>query len=151
MKKIVISFSFAIALLIAGLSFNFPAIATTQNYEWHGNKGYTVKATFDYREPEESNQIIEKGAGKTKQLNSLTATFYDPNGEIIRTYNNVVDGVSKANYFQLSFDPKLKQLLGNIDLGGEVAGDIYLKGEIDRHLSLIEVAPNGEEQIIDRD
>ncbi|GAB4525970.1 MAG: hypothetical protein Tsb0014_05800 [Pleurocapsa sp.] len=147
-KKIIISLIVAIAL--CNCVFVFPAAAITQKYQWTGTKGYSVTAIFSYDETKVSEIISEQGNGKTDQLQSLTVTFYNPDGERIREYQNVIDGVAQGNYFQFNFDPKTQQVLNDIDLGGEVAGDIYLKGKSNDSLSLVTVEPSGKEKIIDR-
>jgi hypothetical protein len=127
-----------------------PATAITQKYQWTGTKGYSATAIFSYDETKVSNIISEQGNGKTKRLQSLTVTFYNPQGKIMHEYQNVIDGIAQGNYFQFNFDPENQQIIDNIDLGGEVAGEIYLKGKIGDSLSLIEVKPSGVEKIVDR-
>lgn len=126
-----------------------PAIALTQNIQWQGSAGYTVTGRFSYDDADLTT-ITEHGAGKTEQLQSLSISVYDPDGNLLHTYNNVVDGVARGNYFEFNFDTKTQQLLNSIDLGGESPGELYLKGKPDRELSLIEVEPSGKERVIDR-
>lgn len=135
--------------LTASLTFIAPAMAATQTFQWQGAKGYLVRGKFEY--DERSQFISQTGTGETEGLQSLTISFYDPTHKLIHTYNNVTDGIAHGNYFELHFDPTTQKLIGNIDLGGEVAGDTYLKGTVDRELVLIEVEPSGKEQVIDRD
>ncbi len=139
----------AIALIVSFI-FIPPATAATQIFQWQGAQGYTVKGIFEYNN-ERSPVISQQGAGQTENLQSLTVSFYDPTDKLIHTYNNVNDGVAKGNYFEFHFDPTTQKLMGNIDLGGEVAGETYLKGTVGRELSLIEVDSSGKERIIDRD
>ena len=93
--------------------------------------------------------IREHGQGKTEVIDSMKVSFYNPDGELIADYNNIVNGVVMSNYFEFSFDPATKQLSGSIDIGGESAGEIYLKGDANRELSLIEVNELGEEKAVD--
>ncbi|MEO1673758.1 MAG: hypothetical protein AAFR77_23775, partial [Cyanobacteria bacterium J06631_2] len=76
----------------------------------------------------------------------LKVSFYSPDREMIASYDNIVDGVVQANYFEFHYDPATQQLLGEMDLGGESAGEIYLKGNVKQGLVLIEVEPSGEEK-----
>ena len=94
--------------------------------------------------------IRERGTGKTQAIDSLVVSFYNPAGETIASYSNIADGVATGNYFEFNFNPATEQLLGEIDLGGDSPGEMYLKGEVDRELSLIEVEASGEEKVIDR-
>ena len=136
--------------LIINIGFIFPATAVTQTLQLKGATGYLVKAQFSYNETQVSETIAEHGLGKTQVLDSLQVSFYAPSGEIIETYENIVDGVATGTYFEFNFDPVTQQILGNIDLGGESAGEMYLKGNIDRGISLIEVEASGEEKVIDQ-
>ncbi|WP_036481246.1 hypothetical protein [Myxosarcina sp. GI1] len=138
----------AIALIVISI-FIPSATAATQTFQWQGAKGYTVKGVFEYER--RSPVISQKGAGQTENLQSLKVNFYDPANKLIQTYNNVTDGLAKGNYFEFHFDPTTQKLMGNIDLGGEVAGETYLKGTVECELSLIEVDSSGKEHIIDRD
>ncbi|WP_019508547.1 hypothetical protein [Pleurocapsa sp. PCC 7319] len=141
--------SWAIAIIISFL-FIFPATALTQDLQFNGSTGYQVKARFSYNKTQTPEMIAEHGLGKTQVLDSMEVNFYDPSGEIIETYKNIVDGVATGTYFEFNFDPVTQQILGNIDLGGESAGEIYLKGNIDRGISLIEVEASGVEKVIDQ-
>ncbi len=139
----------AIAIIISFL-FISPATAITRNLQLRSATGYLVKATFSYDETKTPEIIAEQGKGKTNVLDSLRVSFYQPSGEIIETYENIVDGVATGTYFEFNFEPKTQKLLGNIDLGGEFSGEMYLKGDVNQELSLIEVAASGEEKVIDR-
>ena len=138
-----------IVFIVSGYLFISPATAVTRDFQLNGATGYLVKATFSYDETKTSGAIAEQGKGKTKILDSLTVSFYQPSGELIKTYENIVDGVATGTYFEFNFDPVTQQLAGNIDLGGELPGEMYLKGDINQELSLIEVEASGEEKVID--
>ena len=141
--------SFAIAVIIS-LCFISPATAVTQKLQLNSATGYIVETTFSYDENQTPIAIKEQGLGKTNAINSMKVSFYKPSGELIASYDNIVNGVSKGSYFEFNFDPKTQQLSGNIDLGGESIGEMYLKGEIEQGLSLIEVKTTGKEKIIDQ-
>lgn len=136
--------------LVVGFCFISPAIATTQEIQLNSLEGYVVKTTFSYDKEQGSAMIKEQGVGKTNAIDWMKVSFYNPSGELIATYDNIVDGVSQGNYFEFNFEPATQQLSGNIDLGGEFAGEMYLKGEVEQGLSLIEVAATGEEKVVDR-
>ena len=136
------------AIALSGNIFN-SALAATQDFQWTSRKGYLVKGTFDYDEIMAAEIISEAGKGKTQQLKSLTLSLYSPNGELIHTYDNVVDRVALGNYFEFNFDTKTQHFVGNLDLGGEIAGDMYIKGQVDGELYLIEVESGGRERVLD--
>ena len=138
----------AIALILS-LWIVPSALAVTQKLEFDTSAGYKIKTIFSYDETLNLNAIREQGHGKTKAINSMKVSFYKPSGELIANYDNIVDGVVKGNYFEFNFDPNTQQILGSLDIGGESAGEIYLKGEAARKLSLIEVNNLGEEKEID--
>lgn len=127
------------------------AEATTQRFQWTGKTGYYAQGTFSYDEEQASTTISEQGAGKTTTLNSLIVTFYNPSGEAINTYKNVVNGVAEGNYFEFHFDRVNQKLFGSLDLGGELAGEMYLKGKVARELALIKVEQSGIDSTLDQD
>lgn len=136
------------AIAIAILCFIPPASAVTQELQFETQQGYQVKASFSYDAPTE--KIAERGAGQTKTVDSLKVRFYNPAGEAIASYDNIVDGVVRGDYFEFNYDPITKQIQGAIDLGGETAGEMYLKGDADGNLSLMQIEQSGDEIIIDR-
>ena len=145
-KKILTAIAIA---LVTGLIFIDSAEAVTNTFEWTGASGYSMKGSFTYDETIAPETITEHGSGKTQALQSLTVTFYAPSGETIHTYENAIDGIATGNYFEFNFDPVRQQPYGNIDLGGEFSGEMYLKGIVNEELSLIEVKQSGEERVID--
>jgi hypothetical protein len=144
--KLLITIALAF-LAVFGLTI--PAEAITQQFQWSGAAGYSLQGTFSYDDKAIFNKISERGAGQTKQLKSLSVTFYTPDGKPIHTYHNVVDGIAIGNYFEFNFDPETKQAFGEIDLGGELSGETYLKGIVDAETTIV-VENDGREQIIDR-
>ncbi len=125
-----------------------PARAATQKLQFNTDKGYTVRAIFSYDESLVKDTIEERGHGKTAVIDSMKVSFYNPSDELIASYDNIVDGVVIGNYFEFNFNPATEQLAGNIDIGGESAGEMYLKGKAERELLLIEVSKSGEEKAI---
>jgi hypothetical protein len=152
LKKIVVAFAIAICIAIAGqLTLVVAAEAITINFQWTGQTGYFARGAFSYDEKTAPKIISEKGAGETKQLQSLVVTFYTPSGKPISTYEDVVNGVAQANYFEFNFNTVTQQLYGRIDIGGELSGETYLKGTVDRDLSLFTIKKTGSELILDAD
>ena len=139
----------AIALVI-NFYFVSSAIAATQSIQLNSIKGYKVETTFSYSDDAIPLTIKEQGQGKTNTVNSMQISFYDPAGKLIATYDNIVDSIARGNYFEFNFDPATQKMLNEIDLGGESAGEIYLKGDIEQGLALIEVSATGKEKEIDR-
>lgn len=136
--------------IITSLGIIYPATAITQDVQLTTTTGYLIETTFSYDKGQNPLVIREQGAGKTNVLDSLQVKFYKPSGELIASYDNIVNGVVTGTYFEFNFDPATQQLSGNLDLGGEVSGEMYLKGGLTQGLSLIEVDATGEEKIIDR-
>ncbi len=139
----------AIAVAI-GLGIGNPALAVTQKLQLETATGYLIETVFSYDDVNHPTIIHEQGKGKTEIVESMQVSFYQPSGKLIATYDNIVDGVAQGNYFEFNFQPQTGQLFGNIDLGGEFPGEMYLKGEVERQLSLIEVERSGKEKEIGR-
>jgi hypothetical protein len=137
-----------IILLAISLYFIAPATVITQEMQLYSTTGHIIKTIFSYDETQAVTLIKERGTGKTQTLDTLKISFYQPSGELIATYDNIINGIATDNYLEFNFDPVTKKLLGNIDLGGEVAGEIYLKGKVEEGLSIIEVTTSGEEKVI---
>ena len=138
----------AIAIVVATLCSVLPASAVTQELQFESQQGYRVETSFSYDAPTE--KIAERGAGQSKVVDSLKVSFYNPAGEAIASYDNIVDGVVRGDYFEFNYDPTTERLQGAIDLGGESAGEMYLKREADGDLSLIQIEESGAEIVIDR-
>ena len=152
LKNILIALSITIFITVTNsLILVTSAEAMTQSFQWTGTTGYSAQGKFSYDEGQVSTTISEQRAGKTHTLQSLSVTFYSPSGETISTYENVVNGVARGNYFEFHFDPVKQKLLGSIDLGGEFVNEMYLKGQVDRELSLIEVEQSGLDRTLDKD
>ncbi len=137
-----------VIFLAISLYFIAPATAITQKLQLYSTTGHIIKTTFSYDQTPDLTPIKEQGTGKTQILDTLTISFYQPSGELIATYNNIVNGVVTGNYLEFNFDPATKKLLGNLDLGGELAGEMYLKGNVEEGLSLVEITASGEERVI---
>lgn len=151
-KSLFVTLFIAIFLVLAsGLILIPSAEAVTVDFQWRGTTGYSAKGSFSYDEKTAPTIISEKGSGKTKDLKSLVITFYDPSDKPINSYENALDGMAKGEYFEFNFDTATQQLVGQIDLGGELSGETYLKGTVDETLSLLTVEKSGSEHILDED
>ena len=128
-----------------------PVQALTQSFQWTGLTGFSAQGTLSYDDNLASEIITEKGIGRTKQLQSATISFYSPTNELLAQYQDVIDGESQKEYFELNFDTAKHKFVGNLDLGGETPGEIFLKGTIGNQLSLVKIKATGEEYIIDCD
>ncbi|MEQ8971239.1 MAG: hypothetical protein RIE73_12700 [Coleofasciculus sp. C1-SOL-03] len=144
--QLVIVTSLALSLLLTSIA---PAEAMTVNFTWQGNQGYSATGTFNYDQKTAPAILSEKGVGTTQALESLTVSFADPSNHPIKTYNTINDGVSTGKYFQFNFNTMTQDIIGSIDVGGELPGDIYLKGKVDTDLSLIQISASGKENVID--
>lgn len=140
---------YSIAIALATLCLVPIASAVTQNLQFNSQKGYRIETSFSY-DAANTDMFTEHGAGQTNVLDSLKVSFYDPAGKAIASYDNIVDGTVRGDYFEFNYDPVTQQLSGELDLGGESAGEMYLKGEANGDLSLIRIEESGEEQVIDR-
>lgn len=136
-------------VLLSGWIFVSPAMAATENFQWQGKAGYAIAGVVNYDETTASEIISATSNKTTNQIQSLTVTFYSPEGKPIHTYHNVIDSVVQGHYLEFNFDTTTHQPVGQIDLGGESAGETYFKGIVDDKLSWIAVEPSGAEHIID--
>ncbi len=127
---------FSLAIGIGGIA---PADARTIQFQWSGDGGYRARGSFQYDEKTSPTVIHEEGSGRTEAIEKLVISFHDSAGREIARYDNVIDGVSGANYFQLNFDTRTGEFFGAIDIGGESAGETYLKGIVNKNLSLFRV------------
>lgn len=137
------------AIALINLAWVFPAVATTQKVQIKSLAGYQVEINFSY-DATQKMQILSEQGREAKLVNDLTVNFYDPDGKMIASYDNIVDGIIQSPYFEFNYEPETQQLQGKVDLGGTSAGEMYLKGNIDQEFSLIMIEPSGEERIVDQ-
>lgn len=168
-----------LAIALINLIEVIPAAATTENFQLNSFQGYRVETSFNYDETKNIDAIT-KGVAVAKQVqtkalaactqpiakrgrspiaehgkeaslvDSIRVRFYSPDGKLIASYDNIVDGIIQNSYFEFNYDLNTQQLIGKVDLGGESAGEIYLKGDADQELSLVLIEPSGEERVIDQ-
>ena len=137
-----------VAIALSNLLVTLPARAVTQDLQLKSDRGYRIEASFGYND-ELQETISERGKGEANAVDFMQVRFYDREDNEIASYDNILDGVVQGNYFEFNYDPGSQQLLGNVDLGGEAAGEIYLKGNVEEGFALIEVEPSGSERTID--
>jgi hypothetical protein len=143
----VVTVVMAIALInLAGV---LPAAAATQKVQIKSLDGYQVEINFSYDATQGTPMLSEQGK-EAKLVDDLKVNFYDPDGKMIASYDNIVDGIIQSKYFEFSYELETQRLRGKVDLGGTAAGEMYLKGDIDQGLSLIMVEPSGEERVVDQ-
>lgn len=143
--KLIVSF----AIVLINFGYVLPVNALVQELQINSDQGYTVKTTFSYNEVSSREAIAEQGKGKTKAVDNLKVSFYDPSGSMVASYDNIVNGIVQGNYFEFHYDPKTQKLFGEIDLGGDSVGEMYLKGKLEQGLSLIRVETSGQESTIE--
>ena len=148
-QNVAVKLAASLAIVIIHLGYVLPANAVTQKLQINSANGYKVETTFSYDADSNSGAIAEHGKGATQAIDNLTVSFYDPSGSMVASYDNIVDGIAQGNYLEFNYDPATQKLLGEIDLGGEFVGEMYLKGNVDQELSLIMVKPSGEEEVIE--
>lgn len=143
----VVSAVMAIALI--NLAWVFPAVAVTQKVQVKSLNGYQVEINFSYDGTQNTLILSEQGK-EAKLVDDLKVNFYDPDGKMIASYDNIVDGIIHSKYFEFNYELETQRLQGKVDLGGTSAGEMYLKGDINQGFSLIMVEPSGEERIVDQ-
>lgn len=148
-RNLAVKLIFALVMVLTNLCWVLPAGATTEQLQINSDHGYRVTTAFSYDETKGLRAIAEKGKGATNTVNYLKVSFYDPAGVMVASYDNIVDGMVPGKYFEFHYDPINHELLGEIDLGGESEGEIYLKGKINQELSLIKVESDGKESTLD--
>ena len=150
-KKVFVELLIVICFLVASeFMLNMPAEAITQDFQWVGSAGYMMKGTFSYEEAKDREIIAEQGIGAANRLNSLTVTFYSPSGDAIARYEDVVKGDIEKEFFEFNFNTTTQKAIGDIDLGGEQLGELFLRGTVGNSLSLVKIEPSGKEHILDR-
>lgn len=146
-----------LAISLINLVEVIPAAATTENFQLNSFQGYRVETSFNYDETKnidaiakrERSPIAEHGK-KASLVDSIRVRFYNPDGKLIASYDNIVDGIIQNSYFEFNYDLNNQQLIGKVDLGGESAGEMYIRGDADQELSLVLIEPSGEERVIDQ-
>lgn len=125
----------ALSIGIVGVA---PAQAITFDFNSIGQKGFSVAGSFSYDENTAPTTISESGGGKTNALQSLTASFFDPSGKQLATYNTVAGGVSESPFFAFNFNTVSQTLFGSFNVGGGTVapGVIFALGTVGTSLSI---------------
>ena len=117
----------AIAITINGL-----ADAAEFNFNWKGDTGYSAKGSFNYDTTIAPSVISETGLGATKNLQSLSISFFDPLNTLINSFTSVLSGVSNYRYFRFNFDSAKEKIFGPFDVGKDdmLPGDTWLNNNL---------------------
>ncbi|MEH2206945.1 MAG: PEP-CTERM sorting domain-containing protein [Nostoc sp.] len=151
-----------LALAIA-ITTNNQAHAAEFNFNWKGDTGYSAKGSFNYDTTTAPSVISEAGLGATKNLQSLSISFFDPLSNLINSFTPVLSGISNYGFLRFNFDSTKEQIFGPFDVGkdDEFPGDKWLNNNlalIDEGFSnqvlakefhLIDRNAAGTEQILD--
>lgn len=128
--------------------FFFPAtaMATETRLQWQGDQGYQVQARLTYPDTLTEGMAAIEGRGKPQNLDALTVEIYNPNGQKLAVYNNLIAGQSgQDDFLQLHFDVAQQQLQGWLDIGGVKPGEYFLKGQPGISLDLFYLDVQGKE------
>ncbi|MBD2532618.1 hypothetical protein H6G97_24740 [Nostoc flagelliforme FACHB-838] len=108
------------------------AHAAEFNFNWKGDTGYSAQGSFNYDTTTAANVISEAGLGATKNLQSLTISFFDPLSNLINSFTPVLSGVSNYSYLRFNFDSTKEQIFGPFDVGkdDELPGDTWLNNNL---------------------
>ncbi|MEJ6487279.1 PEP-CTERM sorting domain-containing protein [Nostoc punctiforme UO1] len=123
--------STALALAIAITTHDL-ADAAEFNFNWKGDSGYSAKGSFNYDTTTAPNVISEAGLGATKNLQSLSISFFDPFSTPINSFTPVVNSVSNYSFLRFNFDNTTQQIFGPFDVGkdDELPGDTWLNNNL---------------------
>lgn len=128
-------FALAIAQVATSLAFGATSIIASTDraqaaditFNWKGEAGYSVSGSFSYDETTTPAIISESGAGPTKALESLSVSYFNPSQELIGSGNEVVNGVSRNQFFEFNFDTTTGNFFGAFDVGtGNGIGDVFI-------------------------
>ncbi|MBN3942687.1 MAG: hypothetical protein V7L21_14690 [Nostoc sp.] len=121
----------ALALAIA-ITTNDLAHAAEFNFNWKGDTGYSAKGSFNYDTSTAPSVISETGLRATKNLQSLSISFFDPLSNLINSFTPVLSGISNYSYLRFNFDSTKEQIFGPFDVGkdNDLAGDTWLNNNL---------------------
>ncbi|QKQ72442.1 PEP-CTERM sorting domain-containing protein [Nostoc sp. TCL240-02] len=108
------------------------ADAAEFNFNWKGDTGYSAKGSFNYDTTTAPSVISETGLGATKNLQSLSISFFDPFSTLINSFTPVLSGVSNYSFLRFNFDNTTQQIFGPFDIGkdDELPGDTWLNNNL---------------------
>ncbi|MEH2450711.1 PEP-CTERM sorting domain-containing protein [Nostoc sp.] len=118
-------------MLAIAITTNDIADAAEFNFNWKGDSGYSAKGSFNYDTTTAPSVISEAGLGATKNLQSLSISFFDPLSTLINSFTPVVSGVSNYRYLRFNFDSTTQQI-GPFDVGKDnsLPGDTWLNNNL---------------------
>ncbi|MEH2095533.1 MULTISPECIES: hypothetical protein [unclassified Nostoc] len=122
-----------IALVLAiAISTHNLADAAEFNFNWKGDTGYSAKGSFNYDTTTAPSVISEAGLGTTKNLQSLSISFFDPFSTLINSFTPVLSGVSNYSFLRFNFDSTKEQIFGPFDIGKDdgLPGDTWLNNNL---------------------
>ncbi|MEH2201068.1 PEP-CTERM sorting domain-containing protein [Nostoc sp.] len=121
----------ALVLAIAIGTHNL-ADAAEFNFNWKGDTGYSAKGSFNYDTTTAPSVISETGLGTTKNLQSLSVSFFDPFSTLINSFTPVASGVSNYSFLRFNFDSTKEQIFGPFDIGKDdgLPGDTWLNNNL---------------------
>ncbi|AVH74069.1 PEP-CTERM sorting domain-containing protein [Nostoc sp. 'Lobaria pulmonaria (5183) cyanobiont'] len=121
----------ALALAIA-ITTNNLAHAAEFKFNWKGDTGYSAKGSFNYDTTTAPSVISETGSKPTKNLQSLSISFFDPLSNLINSFTPVVSGISNYDYFRFNFDSTTQKIFGPFDVGkdNKSLGDTWLNNNL---------------------
>ncbi len=108
------------------------ADAAEFNFNWKGDTGYSAKGSFNYDTTTAPSVISEAGLGATKNLQSLSISFFDPFSTLINSFTPVLGSVSNYSFLRFNFDNTTQQIFGPFDVGkdDELPGDTWLNNNL---------------------
>ncbi|MHC5737393.1 PEP-CTERM sorting domain-containing protein [Nostoc sp.] len=119
-------------VLAIAITTNNLAQATEFKFNWKGDTGYLAQGSFNYDTTTAPNVISEAGLGTTKNLQSLSISFFDPLTNLINSFTPVLSGVSNYSFLRFNFDNTKEQIFGPFDVGkdDELPGDTWLNNNL---------------------
>ncbi len=119
-------------VLAIAITTNNLAHAAEFNFNWKGNTGYSAKGSFNYDTTTAPSVISETGLGATKNLQSLSISFFDPLSNLINSFTPVLNSVSNYGFLRFNFDSTTEQIFGPFDVGkdDEFPGDAWLNNNL---------------------
>ncbi len=119
-------------VLAIAITANDLAQAAEFNFNWKGETGYSAKGSFNYDATTAPSVISEAGLGTTKNLQSLSISFFDPLSNLINSFTPVLSGVSNYGFLRFNFDNTTQQIFGPFDVGkdDELPGDTWLNNNL---------------------
>ena len=131
--KTAISIVTTIGLVLAiAITPNDVVHATEFKFNWKAGAGYLAQGSFNYDTTTAPSIISEAGLGVTKNLQSLSISFFTPLSTLINSFTPVVNGVSNYSFLRFNFDSTKEQIFGSFDVGKDnnLPGDTWLNNNL---------------------